>query len=175
MWGKSRVETHTVLSQFTTKAGGQPAIEDIAFTSTINVPLLAMRNSQSDSIELSFRIPDELDTSCKMEAKLDWLSDNSGEVDFIFRYYIMTDGTSVSSGDSDTASVSTSITPTGADQIQLEDIISNEHTIDVSTLSAGDLIVFELVRSGAADTNSGKVYPVNVSIDWIAWTLGEQV
>ncbi|KKL99487.1 hypothetical protein LCGC14_1813940, partial [marine sediment metagenome] len=175
MWGKSRVEIHTVLSAFTKKAVGQPAVEDIAFTSTINVPLLALRNSQSDSLELSFRIPDELDTSCKMEAKLDWLSDDSGEVDFIFRYYVMTDGTSVSSGDTDTASVSTSITPTGADQIQIDDDITTGHTIDVSTLNAGDLIVFELVRSGGVDTNSGKVYAVNISIDWISWTLGEQV
>lgn len=174
-WGKSRVENHEVLSSFTKKSGGQPAIEDIAFTSTTTIPLLALRNSQSDGLTFSFQLLQGLDTGNKLKVTIDWFTDNSGEVDWTLQYYIMTQGTVIGSGQSDTASVDTSITPSAADALQTLDDISNDHSIDISTLKADDLIVFELIRKGSSDTNSGKVYVVDAVVHYVLWSQGEHV
>lgn len=175
LWGKARVELHEVVGTFSERAAAQPKLVDIAWSVNSVLPLFQLRNGQSDGVDLVFKLPKGIDTSSMLIVTFDWFADATGEVDFDLVCKVSTQGTAIGVGEADTGLISTSITPSGADELQSEDSLTGTSPIDISMLNVDDLIIFTLIRRGAADTNAGNVYPILLSVHHIQWTLGEQI
>lgn len=173
-WGKARVEIHEKIAAFTDRSAAQPTVTDSDCSANVIVPTFTLRNSQSDGVDFSWKLPQGLDTSSKIKITLDWFSNNSGEVDLDLHYKLATQGTVFGSGEADTATLNTLITPSAADALQIEDDLTAS-LIDISAMSVDDIICFTLVRDGSADANSGNVFPISVSIHYVLWTAGEHV
>lgn len=175
-WGKARVEIHEKIATFSARAAAQPKLSDESWTTDITTPLFKLRNAFTDGVDFIFKLPKGIDTSSKMNVTLDWFTDNSGEVNWTLHYKISTQATVIGSGESSTASVNTSITPSAANALQTEDaLLTSSQFIDISSLGPDDVIAFTLERDGSGDTNSGSVFPINVTIHYVLWTAGEHV
>ena len=103
---------------------------------------------------------------------LDWETTHTGEVDFDLHYLLTKQGTAL--GGADTATINTLVTPSGADAMQIDDDLTAA-SIDISSVAAGDIIFFTLIRDGSSDANTGVVYPHGVTIQHVLWTAGDHV
>lgn len=176
-WGKARVGIHFGITTFTDRSAVQPVITDIQPSANTVLPVFTLRNGQTDAVDTTFRIPVGCDTSCKLEVTLDWHASATGECDFDLHYKFLQQGTAIGVGESnDGAITGILITPSGANQCQLDDdLLTSSQLIDISSLAPDDKIIFTLTRDGSSDANAGNVFPHELIIHYVEWTLGELV
>ena len=173
-WGKARVGINFGVSAFVERLAANPRVVDTTPSTNTISPLYKLRDSQADGVDAIFRVPHGMDTSCKISVTLDWHTTAATEVDFDLYWAFMTQGTTLGVGVSNTgSSLATLITPSGAAQFQKNDTLATG--IDVSSLTPGDLISFTLIRQGGDDTNDGDVFPHELVVHYVEWTLGELV
>lgn len=175
-WGKARVQKISTAASFIDRSAAQPAITDFAVTSGITAPVFALRNNQSDAVDAVFRMPSGIDTSSKLAVTLDWFATATGGCEFDLHYKTAKQATVLGSGESDTATVTTTITPSAANALQTDDaLLTAAQYIDISGYNPGDAIFFTLVRDGTADANAGVVHPIELNVKYVEWTLGDLV
>ena len=174
-WGKARVAVPFSIGGFADRSAAQPVISDESFSAGTLVPAFKLRNNQSDGVDFIWKLPQGIDTSSKVKVTLDWFASATGGVEFDLIYKIAKQATVVGVGESDPATVTTTITPSAAAALQTDDDLTPSALIDISSLSVGDLIIFTLLRDGTADANAGSVFPLEVSISHVLWTAGEHV
>lgn len=175
-WGKARVQKISTAANFVDRSAAQPAITDFAITAGITSPVFALRNNQSDGVDGIFRLPSGIDTSSRLAVTLDWFATATGGCEFDFHYKIVKQGTALGGGESDTATITITITPSAANAAQTDDaLLTAAQYIDVSACNAGDVIFFTLVRDGSSDANAGVVHPDQINFKYVEWTLGDLV
>lgn len=173
-WGQTRPDKDVVVPlDSVIKISTFPKIQEEDITSTIKLPMYQFRNANVDTVELPFHLPEGIETGNSLDVSIDYKTDDAGEIDFDVGFYFVAQGTAIDNTQTDTGTFSRSVTASAIETWQNDVSITNGNRIDISTLFAGDKIIFAISRDGVTDANSGDVHIINFIIHYRIFQLGE--
>ena len=166
LWGDARIGIHERISLAVVKSP--------AGTSTINLDIDSAHqqtvfnfNGAGDDLTFLWVLPECIDTSSKIEVKLDGSADAADTFDLLLTASRLMNNTIIGSGVAPGFQESSSITFPAANTFLVEQPLTAEG-ISIENMSASDVISFELERTDA--TNA--IYPFSLTIHHLKWCIG---
>lgn len=140
-----------------------PPLTVVQVTTELRIALYNFRNNDDDSLTVTLDVPQNADLTKKARVFLTYLPTNAGEIDFIIRVKGFKTGDPFGAAVSETQ-FNFSHIPTGANQWQSRvDLTGLNQQINLNPIES---IVFQLIRDGINDANSGIVYPVSLVVQY---------
>lgn len=175
-WGKGRYLVHERIPlDLFRKGAAAPPINDINITATQSQALYTFRTGQNDDLSYRWKLPHDIDTSCKIAVSLCYMVDGAiNTLDIYLDIKMATDGTALGAGEtSNYAATESLILAAGdANKHQMSNITNTGGKLDISDFAADDLMYIYLKRS---DANGNNCYGICLTLHYVTWTLGEHV
>ena len=174
-WGRCRHESELTANTSALDAAATDAakISNVNITGTLTAALHQFKNNKTESVSLRWKIPDQTDTSCKVQIFIDISALSAGGVDWELDFLILEDGAPLGPGESSTGIITATIPVGSSGVVLLNRNLTAVTKIDISFVDPGSIMEVTLRRMGMADANPGSVFLHAVRIVSITWQLGK--
>ena len=168
-WGDARIEKHERIPLTTVRSPGGAATVSIDIDSS-HKQIVFDFNSAGDDVSFLWILPTAIDTSSKIEVKLDYSTDAVDTYDLNLSAKLLRDGTLIGTSVEPNELISTAVTSLAANTFYVEQSLSPDG-ISIQNASANDVMSFEIERTDG--TNS--IYPYSVNIHYVTFSTGQLV
>lgn len=170
LWGQARLEKHERISLSVVKSPGGTGTANVQID--VNHKQTVFDFNGVDNLSFLWVLPEGIDTSSKIEAKLDYASTAADTYNLDFVGMKMKNNTAIGIGINSSFQASTTIITAAGNTFYTDQSLTPTSTkMSIQDMSPGDEISFELSRTDT--TNS--FYPFSITIHYISFALGEHV
>jgi len=167
-WGQARVEIHAPIALTVQKVPSGVTTIAIDIDSKHQQTVFDF-DAAGDSLSFFWTLPQAIDTSSDLHITLDYSSDAADTFDLNLTAKKLMNNTPIGTGVPPDFEVSTAIVAAAADTVYNTVTVGEDFSIQ--NMSIDDQISFELSRTD--DTNS--IYPLSITIHYIAYSTGDHV
>lgn len=168
-WGDARVIKHERIPLTIVKSPGGTTTTNIDIDSSHQETVFNF-NGAGDNIAFVWILPEAIDTSSMISVDMDYAVNAADTYEINLTASKLFDGTAIGSGITPDFSSNVSIVAAAGDTFYTGQILT-PNNISIQDMAPDDIISFEIERTDA--TNS--IYPISVTIHYIAFSTGEHV
>lgn len=167
LWGKARLEKHERIALTIVKSPGGTGTANIDIDSAHQQTVFDF-NGAGDNLSFLWTLPEGIDTSSKIEVRLDYSSTAVDTYDIDLTASRLASSTAINNGVTPDFTSSTAITSPAANTLFTSENLTTTR-IPIDDLFPNDVISFEIQRTDT--TNS--FYPMNITIHYVIFGFGE--
>ncbi|KKK56540.1 hypothetical protein LCGC14_3063500, partial [marine sediment metagenome] len=166
LWGDARIGIHERISLAVVRSPAGTTTTALDIDSAHQQTVFNF-NGAGDEVSFLWVVPECIDTSSKIEIKLDWSANAADTFDLTLSASQLKNETLIGNTITPDFQESTAITSPAADTIYIEQSLTSDG-ISIENLTASDVMSFEIERTDA--TNA--MYPFSLTIHHLRWCIG---